>query len=89
MDSVLLMWLYSKFARIRYAGELFYTFFAGYGVIRFLDEMTRYVEPDTIMGPLNLYQWIAVSFFAFGCAGLLGLFGRPPVDTTFMDSRRV
>lgn len=85
MDMVLLAWLYYKYTRIRYAGELFYTFFAGYGVIRFIDEMTRYVEPDTIMGPLNLYQWIAVGFFVFGCAGLAGLFGRPPVDETFMD----
>ena len=82
MDLILLAYMYYRFPRLKYAGELFYTFFAGYGVIRFLDEMTRYV--DTQMGPLNLYQWISIGFFLFGCAGLAGLFGKPPVDTTFM-----
>ena len=85
MDLLLLAYAYYRFPRIKYAGELFYSFFAGYGVIRFLDEMTRWVEPGTEMGPLNLYQWIAIGFFLFGAAGLAGLFGRPPVDTSFME----
>jgi phosphatidylglycerol---prolipoprotein diacylglyceryl transferase len=84
MDLVLLAYLLKRFGKIRFAGELFYSFFLGYGIIRFLDEMTRYV--DTWMGPLNLYQWIALGFCVLGSLGLLGVFGKKPPNYKFLPS---
>jgi phosphatidylglycerol:prolipoprotein diacylglycerol transferase len=84
MDGLLLLYVLWKLPRERYAGEVFYSIAAGYGVIRFLDEMTRYNAPSLFYGPFSAYQWIAIAFFALGVAGLLGCFGRPPVDHDFM-----
>jgi phosphatidylglycerol:prolipoprotein diacylglycerol transferase len=84
MDLVLLAYLLKRFGKIRYAGELFFSFFFGYGIIRFLDEMTRFV--DTPMGIFNLYQWIALGFGTMGGLGLLGLFGKRPTNFGFLPS---
>lgn len=83
-DLVLCAFMLSRYTKVRYAGQLFYTFFVGYGIIRFLDELTRF--SDTPMGPLNLYQWVSLGFFSFGVLGLLGVFGRPPVNHQFLDT---
>lgn len=83
MDLVFMVFMLGRYGKTRFAGQQFYMFFVGYGIIRFLDELTRY--SDTPMGPLNLYQWISLGFFSFGVAGLLGLFGRPPVQYGFLD----
>ena len=62
--------------RQRYAGQGIYALYAGYGVIRFLGEMTRDVPVGT---PFTLYQWAALAFLGFGALGLAGAWGRPPV----------
>lgn len=79
MDCVLLGYLLWLLPRQKFAGQSLYTVFAGYGIIRYLDEMTRWVDPSTMHGALNLYQWISIGFFLFGLLGLLGVYGKPPV----------
>lgn len=79
MDCGLLAYLLWLLPRQKFAGQSLYTVFAGYGVIRYLDELTRWVDPGTVHGPLNLYQWISIGFFLFGLLGLLGVYGKPPV----------
>ena len=81
-DLVLMAYVLWRLPRVRFAGEVFYTVFAGYGVIRFLDEYPRHI--DQYYGPLSLYQWVSVAFFVFGACGLLGVYGRKPVNTNIL-----
>lgn len=78
MDLGLLAWITYCLPRLRFAGQNFYTFLAGYGIIRFLDELTRH--NDQFLGPLTIYQWASLGMLLVGGLGLLGLFGRPPVN---------
>ena len=74
-----LLWLVTKqLFNLKFAGQNFYTFMLGYGVIRFLDEMTR--EKEALYGSLTIYQWVSVGMALVGLMGLLGLFGKKPVD---------
>jgi phosphatidylglycerol:prolipoprotein diacylglycerol transferase len=81
-DLVLMAYVLWRLPRVRYAGEVFYSVFAGYGIIRFLDEFTRHND-EFILG-LPLYQWVSLAFFFFGAAGLLGIFGRRAVNTDIL-----
>lgn len=77
-DLLLLWWVTRQQFRLKFAGQNFYTFMLGYGVIRYLDEMTRVKE--SLMGPLTAYQWASLAMALVGLLGLLGVFGKPPVD---------
>lgn len=77
-DLVLLWWITRQLPRLRFAGQNFYTFMLGYGVIRYLDEVTRFKE--SIVAGQTIYQWVSIAMAVVGVLGLLGLFGKPPVD---------
>lgn len=77
-DLGLLALVTYQLPRLRFAGQNFYTFLAGYGVIRFLDELTR--ENHVFYGPFTVYQWACLGMLAFGTAGLLGFWGKGPVN---------
>lgn len=74
-----LLWIVTKqLFNLKFAGQNFYTFMLGYGVIRFVDEMTR--EKEALYGPFTIYQWVSIGMAVVGLLGLLGLFGKKPVD---------
>lgn len=77
-DLVLLSLVTRQLFRLRFAGQNFYTFMLGYGIIRFLDELFR--EQEGLLGALTIYQWTSLAMMAFGVIGLQGVFGRKPVD---------
>lgn len=67
--------------RIKFAGQGIFLMLSGYGVIRFLNELTR---GDTkLIGPITLAQWVALGMFIVGLLGLLGAFGKPGVDNSW------
>ena len=86
MDLILLGVLLWQLPRLKFAGQNCYTFFFGYGIIRFVDESTRYI--DEWWGPLGTYQWYSLVFIAIGLLGLLGVFGKPPVDTELFPTEK-
>lgn len=67
--------------RLKFAGQGIYLMLTGYGVIRFLNEFTR--GDIKYIGPITLAQWVAVGMFVIGLLGLLGVYGKPPVDNTW------
>ena len=74
-----LLWLVTRqLFNLKFAGQNFYTFMLGYGVIRFLDEMTR--EKEALYATLTVYQWVSIGMAVVGLLGLLGMFGKKPVD---------
>jgi phosphatidylglycerol:prolipoprotein diacylglycerol transferase len=77
-DLMLLGLIAYQLPRLRYAGQNFYTFMLGYGLIRFADEFTRY--NDAYFGGLSVYQWTSLGMALVGLLGLAGLFGKPAVD---------
>lgn len=85
MDLALLAWITRQLPRLKFAGQNFYTFLLGYGVIRFLDEMTRHNEQ--FLGPLTIYQWACIGMMLVGGLGLLGVFGKPPVNRDIFPAR--
>lgn len=64
--------------RIKFAGQAIYLMLTGYGVIRFLNELTR--GDIKFIGPITIAQWVAVGMFVFGLLGFLGFFGKPEPD---------
>ena len=72
--------------RIKFAGQGIFLMLTGYGVIRFFNEMTR--ADIKFIGPITLAQWVAVGMFVFGVLGLLGVFGKPPVDNEWQKGRK-
>lgn len=77
-DLALLGLVTRQVFRLRFAGQNFYTFMLGYGVIRFLDELSR--EQEGLLGPMTIYQWTCLCMIVVGASGLAGLFGKRPVD---------
>jgi len=77
-DLLLLLFITKQQFRLRFAGQNFYTFMLGYGVIRYLDEVTRFKEG--LVAGLTIYQWTSIAMAIVGLLGLLGVFGKPPVD---------
>lgn len=84
-DLMLLVWVTRQLPRLKFAGQNLWTFMLGYGVIRFLDEMTR--QNDSWIGPLTIYQWTCVGMMLVGALGLAGVFGRPAVDPEIFPRR--
>lgn len=78
MDLALLALITKQLFNLKFAGQNFYTFMLGYGVIRFLDEMTR--EKEALFGPFTIYQWVSIGMAVIGLLGLLGVFGKKAVD---------
>ena len=78
MDLMLLVLVTYQLPRLKFAGQNFFTFMLGYGVIRWIDEVFRYKE--AIIYGQTIYQWVSIAMALIGAMGLLGLFGRPPVD---------
>jgi phosphatidylglycerol:prolipoprotein diacylglycerol transferase len=72
--------------RIKFAGQAIYLMLTGYGVIRFLNEMTR--ADIKYIGPITLAQWVAIGMFVFGLLGLLGVYGKPPVDPSWQKGNK-
>ena len=71
--------------RIKFAGQAIYLMLTGYGVIRFLNELTR--GDIKYIGPITIAQWVAVAMFVIGLLGFLGAFGKPPVDHTWQKGK--
>lgn len=67
--------------RIKFAGQAIFLMLTGYGVIRFFNEMTR--GDIKYIGPITIAQWVAVGMFVVGILGLLGVFGKPAVDSSW------
>lgn len=78
LDLLLLALITYQLPRLRFAGQNFFTFMLGYGVIRFLTEFSK--ENDIYMGGLSIYQWVCAGMILLGAVGFAGLFGKPPVD---------
>ncbi len=71
LDFVLVALLLGFSRRQRYAGQLFFAFLAGYGVIRFGLEWTREQESGMAgLAPFNYYQWISLALVGVGLVGL-------------------
>lgn len=72
----LLLWLLYRLNARR--GALFFSFFFGYGIFRFLVEFVR--EPDTQLGYLwggaTMGQLLSLPMILFGLAGLLWIYRR-------------
>ena len=67
--------------RIKFAGQAIYTMLFGYGIIRFLNELTR--GDIKYIGPITLAQWVAIGMSVVGILGLLGVFGKPEIDNSW------
>jgi phosphatidylglycerol---prolipoprotein diacylglyceryl transferase len=78
LDLLLLAFITYQLPRLRFAGQNFYTFMLGYGVIRFLTEFSK--ENDIYWNGLSIYQWVCMGMIVLGAAGFAGLFGRPEVN---------
>lgn len=80
-DLLLLAFVIWRFRKMTFAGQPTYTVLCGYGIIRFLNEFLR--DDGVPMGPLTGAQWAALALTILGGAGLLGLFGKPEIDTAW------
>jgi len=77
-DLALLWFVTRQLFRLRFAGQNFCTFMLGYGIIRFLDEVFR--EKEGLIGTFTIYQWTCLGMMIVGGIGLMGGFGKKPVD---------
>jgi phosphatidylglycerol---prolipoprotein diacylglyceryl transferase len=80
-DLLLMGFIIWLMPRIKFAGQAIYTMLLGYGVIRFLNEFTR--GDIKYIGPITLAQWVAVGMFTIGLLGILGVFGKPEIDSSW------
>lgn len=80
-DLFLMGFVIWRIPKTTFAGQSIYTMLTGYGIIRFFNEMTR--ADIKFIGAITLAQWVAIGMFAFGVAGLLGLFGKPEIDNSW------
>lgn len=80
-DLALMAFIIWFIPRLKFAGQGIFIMLSGYGVIRFFNEMTR--DDIKYIGPITLAQWVALAMFAFGVLGLLGVWGKPPVDNSW------
>lgn len=80
-DLALMSFILWYMPRLKFAGQGIFIMLTGYGVIRFLNEMTR--ADIKYIGTITLAQWVAIGMFTFGVAGLTGLLGKPPIDHTW------
>lgn len=80
-DLLLMALVIWRIPRQTFAGQGVWTMLTGYGIIRFLNE---YLRGDIkVIGPITLAQWVAVAMFSIGVLGLLGVFGRPKIDSSW------
>lgn len=77
-DTILMGFIIWFMPRMKFAGQAIYIMLTGYGVIRFLNEMTR--DDIKYIGPLTIGQWVGSAMVIFGILGLLGVFGKPERD---------
>lgn len=77
-DLMLLALINWQLPRLKFAGQNFYTFLLGYGLVRFFDEFIK--ENNVFWHGLSSYQWASLGMALVGLLGFLGLFGRPPVN---------
>ena len=80
-DLILMGFVIWSFSRFKFAGQALYTAICGYGMIRFSNEFLR--DDGVPMGPLTGAQWAALAFTVIGALGLLGVFGKPPIDASW------
>lgn len=77
-DLILMSLVIRILPHLKFAGQAIWITLAGYGCIRFTNEFFR--DDRVWYGPLPIGQWIALGMITVGVLGLLGVFGRPPVD---------
>ena len=80
-DLILMGFVIWILPRIKFAGQAIYTMLFGYGIIRFLNELTR--GDIKYIGPITLAQWVAIGMSVGGLLGLLGVFGKPDIDNSW------
>jgi phosphatidylglycerol:prolipoprotein diacylglycerol transferase len=80
-DLILMGFIIWLMPRLKFAGQAIFTMLCGYGVIRFLNELTR--GDIKYIGPITLAQWVAVGMFTVGLLGILGAFGKPEIDSSW------
>lgn len=85
-DLVLMAFIIWFMPRIKFAGQAIYIMLSGYGVIRFLNEMTR--GDIKYIGPITLAQWVGLAMMTVGLLGLFGVFGRPEVNNSWQEGWR-
>lgn len=69
--------------RARFAGQVLWGTFGGYGLIRFCNEFVRADGRELVSGGFTIAQLTALGLALVGLAGFLGAFGRPAVDVSW------